>query len=153
MITDKLNTFSTAQAVTATAASTDVIDLGPLTHGNTIRDIGAGEPVYLYVSVGAAATAAGAATVTISLQTDTAEGFGSAVNLFTSTAFSLATMAAGAQLVAVAVPRGVKRYLRVNYTVATGPLTGGTFNAGLVKDVQDIPGIKQYASGFVIDPV
>ena len=70
-----------------------------------------------------------------------------------SKAFSLAAMTAGAQLVAIAVPRGVKRYLRVNYTVATGPLTGGTFNAGLVKDVQDIPGIKQYASGFVIDPV
>lgn len=153
MILDKLNTFSDAQAVTTTAASTNVIDLGPLTHGNTIRDIGAGEPVYLYVSVGAAATAGGAATVSIAFQTDTAENFGTAVTLFTSPTFALADMAAGAQLIRIAVPRGVKRYLRLNYTVGTGPLLTGTFNAGLVKDIQDIPGVKQYASGFAIDPV
>lgn len=38
MITDKLLMFSEAQAVTDTAASTDVIDLGPI-DGNR-RDIG-----------------------------------------------------------------------------------------------------------------
>ncbi|MNN10860.1 hypothetical protein D3C81_1237960 [compost metagenome] len=153
MILDKLNTFSDAQAVTATAASTNVIDLGPLTHGNTVRDIGAGEPVYLFVSVGAAATAGGAATVTIALQTDTVENFATPTNLFVSATFALADMGAGAQLVGIAVPRGVERYLRLNYTVATGPLLTGTFYAGLVKDLQDIPGVQQYASGFVIDPV
>ena len=62
MITDKLNTFSAAQDVTASAASTDVLDLGPLTHGNTRRDIGAGEPIYLVVATLVAAAAAGAAT-------------------------------------------------------------------------------------------
>ncbi|WP_369074563.1 Bbp16 family capsid cement protein, partial [Klebsiella pneumoniae] len=56
-------------------------------------------------------------------------------------------MAAGKRPVAVAVPRGVRRYLRVNYTVGTGPLTAGTFWAGLVKDVQDT---SYYASGFTI---
>ena len=45
------------------------------------------------------------------------------------------------------IPRGGRRYLRVNYTVGTGPLTAGTFWAGLVKDVQDT---ATYASGFVI---
>ena len=69
MITDKLNMFSgqTGQAVTATAASTDVIDLGPLTHGNTRRDIGAGEPLYLVIAVLVAATAAGAGQQQIGL--------------------------------------------------------------------------------------
>ncbi len=40
MILDYLNMFSQAQAVTATAPSTDVIDLGPLYAGNDVRDIG-----------------------------------------------------------------------------------------------------------------
>lgn len=40
MILDYLNMFSQAQAVTATAPSTDVIDLGPLSGGNDVRDIG-----------------------------------------------------------------------------------------------------------------
>lgn len=43
MITDKLLMFSEAQAVTNTAASTDVIDLGPI-DGNR-RDIGVGYPL------------------------------------------------------------------------------------------------------------
>lgn len=43
MITDKLLMFSEAQAVTDTAASTDVIDLGPI-DGNR-RDIGVGYPL------------------------------------------------------------------------------------------------------------
>lgn len=40
MILDYLNMFSQAQAVTATAPSTDVIDLGLLYTGNDVRDIG-----------------------------------------------------------------------------------------------------------------
>lgn len=147
MITDKLNTFSEAQAVTASAPSTNVIDLGPLTHGNTVRDIGAGAPIYLVIAVGVTATAAGAATVAFSLQTDTAENFATAKTLFSSAPVPVAELGAGARPVVVAVPRGSERYLRVNYTVATGPLTAGQFSAYLVNDVQD--DIK-YASGFEI---
>lgn len=43
MITDKLLMFSEAQAVTNTAASTDVIDLGPI--DGKRRDIGVGYPL------------------------------------------------------------------------------------------------------------
>ncbi|APC23008.1 hypothetical protein BME99_20795 [Pseudomonas protegens] len=145
MITDKLNTFSEAQDVTATAASTDVIDLGPLTHGNTRRDIGAGEPIYLVVATLVAAAAAGAATTNIQLQTS--DDNSAWVTLFDSGPLALANLNAGARPVQVAVPRGVRRYLRVNYVIGTGPLTAGRFWAGLVKDVQD--NIK-YASGSVI---
>lgn len=145
MITDKLNTFSAAQAVTATAASTDVLDLGPLTHGNTRRDIGAGEPIHLVVSALTTATAAGAATVNFQLQTS--DDNSTWVTLYDSGAVALAGLAAGKQPVAVAVPRGVRRYLRVNYVVGTGPLTAGSFFAGLVKDVQDT---AYYASGFTV---
>ena len=143
MITDKLNTFSSAQVVTASAPSTDVIDLGPLTHGNTRRDIGAGEPIYLVVVAQASAAAAGAATANIQLQTS--EDNSAWVTLFDSGSLSLASLGAGARPVQIAVPRGVRRYLRVNYVIGTGPLTAGAFWAGLVKDVQD--NIK-YASGI-----
>lgn len=147
MITDKLNMFSglAGQAVTASAASTDVLDLGPLTHGNTRRDIGAGEPLYLVVAVLAAATAAGAATVNFQLQTS--DDNATWVTLYDSGAKALADLTAGKQPVAVVLPRGVRRYLRLNYSVGTGPLTAGTFWAGLVKDVQDT---TYYASGFTI---
>ncbi|WP_312388579.1 Bbp16 family capsid cement protein [Stutzerimonas nitrititolerans] len=145
MITDKLNTFSAAQAVTATAASTDVIDLGPLTHGNTRRDIGAGEPIHLVVAALTTATAAGEATVNFQLQTS--DDNSTWVTLYDSGAVALAGLSAGKQPVAVAVPRGVRRYLRVNYVVGTGPLTAGSFFAGLVKDVQDT---AYYASGFTV---
>lgn len=147
MITDKLNMFSglAGQSVTATAASTDVLDLGPLTHGNTRRDIGAGEPLYLVIAVLVAAAAAGAATVNFQLQTS--DDNATWVTLFDSGSVALADMTAGKRPVAVAVPRGVRRYLRVNYSVGTGPLTAGTFWAGLVKDVQDT---ATYASGFTI---
>lgn len=143
MITDRLNTFSNAQVVTATAASTDVLDLGPLTHGNTRRDIGAGEPIYLVVAALTAAAAAGAATTNIQLQTS--DNNSTWVTLFDSGALALADLLAGARPVQVAVPRGVRRYLRVNYVIGTGPLTAGSFWAGLVKDVQDN---TKYASGF-----
>ncbi|NMZ78405.1 Bbp16 family capsid cement protein [Pseudomonas mandelii] len=145
MITDKLNTFSNAQLVTATAASTDVIDLGPLTRGNTRRDIGAGEPIYLVVAMLAAATAVGAATTNIQLQTSDDDA--TWVTLFDSGALALADLAAGKRPVQIAVPRGVRRYLRLNFVIGTGPLTAGSFWAGLVKDVQDN---TKYASGFVI---
>lgn len=67
MITDKLLMFSEAQAVTASAASTDVIDLGPI--DGTRRDIGVGEPLEFWATVNTTATAAGAATLNVQLQT------------------------------------------------------------------------------------
>lgn len=67
MILDKLLMFSEAQAVTATAASTDVIDLAPV--DGTRRDIGVGYPLEFWALVNTTATAAGAATVNVQLQT------------------------------------------------------------------------------------
>ncbi|WP_404856436.1 Bbp16 family capsid cement protein, partial [Escherichia coli] len=41
----------------------------------------------------------------------------------------------GKRVVSAKVPAGVQRYLRVNYSVATGPLTAGKFTAGINLDV------------------
>lgn len=144
MISSDLNdTFSAATAVTATAIS-DVIDLGT---GNTTRDIGAGEPIYLVIKVDTAATAAGAATVTFSLESDsTADLATSATVHWTSAAIGKATLVADYRVIAVALPLGqYERYLGVRYTVATGPLTAGAFTAYLTRQPQ---AYTNYADGI-----
>src|SRR3546814_11166851 len=68
MYLDKENEFSDAQAVTATAISENVIDLGAT---NTLKDIGAGEEVWLVVRTRTAATdAPSGATLAVSLEPD-----------------------------------------------------------------------------------
>ena len=135
MYVDYDNELSDSQAVTATAISTNVIDLGT---GNTTRDIGNGMPVYLVIQTDTAATAAGAATVTFSLESDsTADLATSATVHWTSAAIGKASLVAGYEVAAVALPSGdYERYLGLRYTVATGPLTAGAFSAFLTTDVQ-----------------
>jgi len=141
MMYDKLNTFGTDQVVTTTAASTDIVDLG------AARDMGNGEPMELVVLVTQSVTAAGAATVTFALETDDNAGFSSAAVLANSGAIGKAALTAGTEVLRAKVPLDAERYLRINYTVATGPLTAGTFTAFLAHDRQ---ASKAYASGFSV---
>lgn len=145
MIMDKKNLFSNAQAVTATALSTDKIDLGPLGGGNTGRNIGVSDEVMLSITVTEAATAAGAATVTFQFVTDDNSALSSPTVLWASAAIPIATLVVGYRI-DVAVPRGVyERYIGLNYVVGTGPLTAGKFTAGLVME----PGaFKAYGSAI-----
>jgi hypothetical protein len=134
---DKQLEFSDSQAVTATAISTNVVDLNTAFNYNTGVDIGTGEDVYLVLQVDAAATAAGAATVQIALESSAAAGLTSSTVHFTSANYALTDLTAGKTLLAVKLPSGTYlRYLGVRYTVGTGPLTAGSFSAFLVKDVQ-----------------
>lgn len=147
MILDKSEEFSDAQAVTATAISTNVIDTNP-SGKNALVDLGDGEPdVWLVIQCDQAATAAGAATVNFSLESDSVAGLSSSPNVHYQTgALAIAGLTAGKEVARVKLPAGdYKRYLGVRYTVATGPLTAGTFSAFIVKDAQ---GRKQYKSGF-----
>ena len=141
MMYDKLNTFGTDQAVTTTAASTDIVDLG------AARDIGNGEPLELVILVTQSVTAAGAATVTFTLETDDNAAFSSPVVLANSGAIGKAALGAGTEVLRVKVPLDAERYLRTNYTVATGPLTAGTFTAFLAHDRQ---ASRAYACGFTV---
>lgn len=131
MILDKLLMFSESQAVTATAVSTDTIDLGPLKGSR--RDIGVGYPSEFWVLVNTTATAGGEATLNVLLQTSTDNA--SWKTLCDSGAVSLADLTAGKRIVSAKVPSGVQRYLRVNYSVGSGPLTAGAFTAGINLDV------------------
>ncbi|EOC1317152.1 hypothetical protein ACI09J_001774 [Cronobacter turicensis] len=133
MIIDKLLLLSDNQAVTASAASTDVIDLGPIA-GNR-RDIGVGFPLEFWVMTPVAATAAGAATVNIQFQTSADNS--TWTTLVESGALALSALTAGSRPFAVKVPSGVLRYIRVNYVVTTGPLTAGKFTAGINLDVDN----------------
>lgn len=158
MFVDTQTELSDAQAVTATAISTNVIDLQAalgggtnIAYGNTLLDIGQGEDVYLVVNTAVTATDTGSdATLTVSLETATDAGLTTgAVVHFSTAALAFASFAtAGTQLVAIKLPAAdYKRYLGVRYTVAAGPLTAGAFDAFLTKDIQRA---KIYKSAFTV---
>lgn len=132
-ILDNELTFSNAQAVTATAVSTNVVDLG------VDRDIGVGEPVYFAVQVGTGFT--GLTSLTVTLQTSADNSTWS--TLYQSAAIPVASLTEGAQPVRVVVPSSTKRYLRVNYTVA-GTGTAGTVTASLLLGPD---GYRAYPAG------
>ena len=126
MLFDLESLFSDRQVLTATGNSANVIDTG------AARDLLAGEPLTLVLQVSTAFTAGGAATLVVTLETDDNSSFSSATTLFTSPAIPVAALTAGARPVQIRVPRGAERYLRLVYTVATGPMTAGAVIAGLV---------------------
>lgn len=150
MLTDSQLTLSVSQAVTASAVSGNTLDL------NQIRDIGAGEELNIYVNVEVAATAAGAATVNFQVITSAAANLGSPTIIGQTDAIGKAALTLGSQII-IPVPRSFinklgQRFLGIQYTVATGPLTAGTFSAGIVIDAPDNTAQMQktYPSGFSV---
>lgn len=129
MIIDKNLQVSNAQAVTASAASTDLIDFGQAN-----PNVGLDDRSSMVITVDEAATAVGAATVTFSIQDCDTEG-GTYADVAVTTAIDKATLVAGYQIV-IPMPTKLRRYCRVYYTVATGPLTAGKFSAQVVTGVQ-----------------
>jgi hypothetical protein len=110
MYVDKFLEFSRNQALTAKAASTNVIDLG------VDHDIGRGEPMAVTIHVGVSASANdGNETYTFTLQTDDNSSFSSATNL-TSITVAAADLVAGYKFF-IGVPKANERYLRMNYTL------------------------------------
>lgn len=128
MYIDKFLQVSNEQAVTASAASTDVIDFGQVS-----PDIGMTENMKMSITVDTSATADGAATVTFSIQ-DSADN-SSFADVAVTAAIGKATLVAGYQII-IPMPVKLRRYCRVYYTVATGPLTAGKFSAQVVAGIQ-----------------
>jgi hypothetical protein len=127
-ILDRQILFSSAQAVTATAASTDVIDLG------SVRDVGAGEPSTVLVQVTEAFD--NLTSLTVALQTSTTENFASPVQLTAGT-IALADLTVGRKFSIGPVPGGVLRYLRLYYTVTGTTPTVGKVTGGVTGAHQD----------------
>lgn len=118
MIQDYFLQFSDAQAVTSSAASTNVIDCGVAN-----ANLGATGQLWLVVSVNTTFT--GATSMTVALQDDAAED-GTYANLVASEDYAEASLTKGTKLLCVPLPLEHARYLRVYYTVT------GTHGAGAV---------------------
>lgn len=148
---DKQNLLSDAQAVTSTAISENVIDTA---YSGTapLANLGDGKvPLYLVVLTQTTCTDTSSdATLTVTLESDsTADLATSATVHFSTGAIAFASFAAaGTQICAVALPHGnYERYVGVRYTVASGPLTAGKFDAFLTTDVQ---AYRSYDAGRTI---
>lgn len=149
MLTDALLQLSSAQAVTSTAVSTNTIDLG------LARDIGIGTPLYVVIGVDEAATAAGSATVNFQLISSAAANLGTPTVLVETGVIGKADLTLGREPIVLwvapallaAQPVG-QRYLGLQYTVATGPLTAGKFTAHVTLDYPQV-GVF-YSSGFTV---
>lgn len=118
---------TTGRAITVSAVSTNVIDM--LGRYN----FGAGDYLDLNVQVLVGFSAAGAATLLIEYQVSNDNA--AWATTLSSPVYPVATLLSGAQLLAYKVPNsqllgtGNPRYARLNYTVATGPMTAGTIAA------------------------
>ncbi|RWF70081.1 MAG: hypothetical protein EOQ34_19865 [Mesorhizobium sp.] len=133
MIFDMQTLLSDAQAITATAASTNTIDLGPIATG-IVRDIGKGKPIPLRIQVVEAFN--NLTSLTVALQTDDNTGFASAKTVW-SQVVVLADLIAGKVIVPEWIPRGTdERYMRLNYTVTGTAPTTGKITAGVVMGAQ-----------------
>lgn len=153
MIIDGLLIFEpvAGTAITVTAVSTNVIDL------SVARDVGIGDNPAMKIAmyIKAAFTAAGAGTLQVQAQGAPDNGAGAPgtfVTLAESRAYSLAELALGNRIFPIDWPsQGVDlvthRFLRLNYIVATGPMTAGSIFAALVLDRQESP---QYPAGVTI---
>lgn len=128
MFIDKLLQVSTNQAVTASAASSDVIDFG-----QSNPNVGMNGRSYMVITVSESAAAAGAATVTFSVQ-DSADNSNFA-DVAVTAPIGKAVLTAGRQIV-IPMPTTLRRYCRVFYTVGTGPLTAGKFSAQIATGIQ-----------------
>ena len=145
MITDIFLRCSTDQAITATAVSTDKIDLG------TARDIGEGKPLYMVFTV--TQTFLTLTSLTFNIVTDDDAALGSPTVRTSTGAITLASggLAAGKQY-ALQIPPMIgslgERYLGATYTVGGSSATAGKVTCDIVETIQD--GTKYYASGFTV---
>ncbi len=129
MYIDSQETFAEGQSVAAAAGdivSTNVIDTG------AAADVGIGEPMFVYSTLVAALAGTGSVQVVLQHSSDNA----TFTDVSSGPAVTVANGKIGTRLAAFALPRGLKRYLRVAFRVAGGTTSGGTASAYLFKDVQ-----------------
>lgn len=120
MIWDVETKFSTHQAVTATAVSTNVVKV-------SIGDIGKGRPLVLQIT-GAPYTGAGVLSVEVQTADNDAMTGARTIDTLHITNDRLVK---GGSLSVSTIPTGADEFLRLNYVVS-GSLAGGNISAGLV---------------------
>lgn len=134
MIRDAEATFEWEAAITVTAVSTDKIDLSVAN-----RDIGVnGGNLWIVGVVKTAFTAAGAGTLACDLVDDDNAALSSPTTLTSlMAATGKATLIAGYTMFKTRLPVGkiTQRYLGLQWTVATGPMTAGAVSAFLTPNI------------------
>lgn len=139
MIFDNTLLFSKAQAITADAASTNVIDLRTLgtVYGHAAglqRDLGIGTKIPLLAQVVQAFNTL--TSLEFQLQGSVDEAFTSPVIIARETKL-LAALTLGAQFNIDFIPRGASyRYLRMYYDITGTAPTLGQITAGIVAAIQ-----------------
>lgn len=146
MITDALLQLSDAQAVTASAYSTNTIDL----QGQ--GDIGAGSSLFLVFGVWESA-AGSAVSVTFQVVASAAAGLSPHTVLVQSGPIALSALSRGRKLISLEVPRGIflhgtHRYLGARFEVAGGVLSSGRFDCILTPESP--PHADLYPSGWTV---
>lgn len=141
--------LSDNQAVTVTAPSTSVWDFG------VAGQFGEGFHIGVMCQVVTTFTAAGAATLVVSAQgsLDNVTFF----DLVNSAVIAVADLIAGTQILRISLPLRQPnmaasvpyRYFRLNYTVATGPMTAGAIEAWLAA-VEDRDQFRAPARNYVV---
>lgn len=136
---DAQNLFSDAQALTATAVSTNHIDLGDtaqpvLSPAALKRDIGGNYDIPLLVQV--VEDFADGTSVTVQVQVAAANSFASPKVVASSPAIPVADLKAGYKFPVPVIPFGAdQRYMRLNYVVVGTP-TAGKITAGIAAGLQ-----------------
>ena len=144
MIFDTQNLFSDAQAVTANAVSTNVVDLGangtpkngpdggaaPLT-----KDMGKGMKVPLRIQV--VENFATLTSVAVAVEVDTVENFASPTTVLETEAVPVADLVVGYVFNIDSFPLQTnQRYVRLSYTTAGAAGTAGRITAGVTAGNQ-----------------
>jgi len=134
MYIDELNEFCDAEALAAGTGRQlvgDVIDLGA-----GVKDIGHGQPLYLVIQIDTVISGT-SSTVDFELASDAAAAIatdGSATVHYATGAIAEATLVAGYQVCAIALPQGTyERYLGILANVGTATVTGA-INAFLTTE-------------------
>lgn len=148
MFVDSLTLLSDAQALTATAYSTNTIDLGSVTPK---REIGGGEPLALVVSVDVAADfTTGDETYQFNFVQSANANLSSDDDLAMRAVSAASSGLAAGTIVVVPVPQGsvTKQYIGAQYVLAgTTPTITVTAFITLQSMLQMF---KAYASGFTV---
>lgn len=140
MIFSQQYKMSDAQAVTATAISTNVIDLGAMGQvegaaAALARDIGPGTEIPILVQV--VEDFATLTSLTITIESSDSANLSSSQVAYSSGAIPAADLVAGYQVSVQRLPNKITgRYLGIRYTVGGSNATAGKVTAGLVAGVQ-----------------
>ena len=124
MILDADLVFSNKQAVTATAESTNTLDLG-------VAGDAFGQELTIHVVVDTAF--ATLTSLTVSLETSANNSTWTTV--LSGPAIARASLTKGASVFCVRVPQGLSRYVRMKYTVGGSNATAGKVTAFASKDL------------------